>query len=231
MNGLSTALRKSLRETGAGLVGFADMRKVPGCHFPCGVAVAVPVPVHIVHEIEDGPTLAYYEMYHELNARLNRIVTAGAEFLEQQGFRAHAQTTGMVKQSVDHRSELPHKTVAARAGLGWIGKSCLLVTPEYGSALRLSSLLTDAPLDCAAPVSESRCGGCGQCVKACPAQALNGVLWCVEMDRDQIFRAEVCRKKQSELMKQRTGIETDLCGKCFVVCPYTRRYLNRADNP
>ena len=39
-------------------------------------------------------------------------------------------------------------------------------------------------------------------------------------DRDEIVNAEKCMNKQLELMKSRTGLDFDLCGKCFVVCPY-----------
>ena len=34
---------------------------------------------------------------------------------------------------------------------------------------------------------------------------------------------------QTAVMKAQTGIETDLCGKCFAVCPYTQGYLRRAE--
>ena len=44
--------------------------------------------------------------------------------------------------------------------------------------------------------------------------------------RESLVDVEACRKKQVEIMSRRTGIETDLCGKCFAVCAYTRRYLN-----
>ncbi len=228
MGGLSEELKALLHKEGAALVGFGDLRGVSGADYPCGVSVAINVPAHILEGIEDGPTTAYYEMYHELNARLNQIVSAGADFLEARGFKAFAQTTKAVRQDDSWATPLPHKTVATRAGLGWIGKNCLLVTPEYGSAVRLSSLLTDAPLSCGAAVNESRCGGCRVCQEACPAGALTGALWQVGVGRDEMFQKEKCREKQIELMKARTGIETDLCGKCFVVCPYARRYVRRA---
>lgn len=225
---LSEKLRALLLEKGAALVGFGDLRGVPGTEYPYGVSAAVRVPVHILEEIEDGPTKAYYEMYHELNRRLNEIVSAGADFLKAEGFHAFAQTTKAVRQDDSWSTPLPHKTVATRAGLGWIGKNCLLVTPEYGPAVRLSSLLTDAPLDCGKAIDESRCGSCQVCREACPAGALTGTLWRVGVSRDEMFQKEKCKEKQIELMKARTGIETDLCGKCFVVCPYTRRYVRRA---
>jgi epoxyqueuosine reductase QueG len=55
---------------------------------------------------------------------------------------------------------LPHKTTATLAGLGWIGKCALLVTERYGSAIRLTAVLTEAELPCGEPVSRSRCGAC-----------------------------------------------------------------------
>lgn len=118
--------------------------------------------------------------------------------------------------------------MATRAGLGWIGKNCLLVTKKYGSAVRLSSLLTNAPLPADVPVNESQCGGCAVCVKSCPARALKGVLWSTGTKREELFRKEDCKKMQIQRMKQATGIETDLCGLCFAVCPYTQQYLREA---
>ena len=44
-------------------------------------------------------------------------------------------------------SILPYKTIATKSGLGWIGRSALFVTPEYGSAVALGAILTDMPLE------------------------------------------------------------------------------------
>lgn len=223
---LSEELRLVLLEAGAKLIGCGDISLV-SADYTVGVCVAVPVPIHILHEIKDGPTKAYLDMYHELNARLDNIVKTGSDFLTMRGYEAYAQSTDVVKPDADSRTKLPHKTVATRAGLGWIGKSCLLVTPQYGSALRISSFLTNAPLEVSTPINESQCGACRMCENACPAQALKGTLWTVSTDRADIFIKDTCKKKQLELMKANTGIEVELCGKCFVVCPYTRRYIER----
>lgn len=225
---LSEEFKGFLYGIGAKLVGFADMSGVEECGYPRAVSVALPVPPHILREIADGPTKSYYYMYHELNNGLNRIVTSGAEYLRERGYSAQPQTTDAVSYDADCRSALPHKTVAVRSGLGWIGKSCLLVTPEYGSAVRISSLLTDAPLACASSVMEPLCGGCDLCRSSCPGQALSGLLWNSAVDRDLIVDTGRCTRKQRELMMARTGIEADICGKCFVVCPYTAKYLSAA---
>ena len=158
--GLTEALKQVLYEQGADLAGAGDMTGIGNCGYPVGVAVAVALPKKVVRDLKDGPTVEYYYLYDELNQKLNQIVLAGEAFLKERGFQAYAQTTDRVKVNDDYVSPVPHKTVAARAGLGWIGKNCLLVTPEYGPAVRISSLFTDAPLETEKPYTKSRCGKC-----------------------------------------------------------------------
>lgn len=220
---LTEELKALLRARGAVLVGVGDMAGATDCPYPVGVSVAVALPEHVLADLRTAPTKEYYELYGALNEKLNGIVSAGEAFLQARGFRAYAQTTDRVRYGDDKRTPLPHKTVATRAGLGWIGKNCLLVTPRLGPAIRLSSLLTDAPLEPDAPIDRSRCGGCHACVDACPAQALKGTLWEAGMAREKLVDVEKCYAKQLEIMERQTGIRTDLCGKCFAVCPYARK--------
>lgn len=224
---LSEELRKMLSARGAELIGYGALTDEICPDYPVGVSVALSVPLHILNDLEDGPTKAYYDMYYEWNERLNQIVRAGEQFLIHNGYQALALTTDAVTIDKEWKSRLPHKTVATRSGLGWIGKNGLLVTSEFGPAVRISSILTDAPLACAQPVDQSLCGSCSACRKSCPAQAVKGVLWNTTVPREQIVDVKACKKKQIELMKARTGIESDLCGKCFVVCPYTRKYIKK----
>lgn len=222
---ITEKLKQLLLQNGAKLVGVGDLSSVPDCDYPVGISIAIPLPKDLVEQLKTAPTEEYYHMYYTLNKKLNEIVLIGEEFLKSKGYRAYAQTTDRVKVNESNISKLPHKTVATRAGLGWIGKNCLLVTKEYGPAIRISSLLTDAPLKCDEPISESQCGGCSLCVKNCPGLALTGVLWTAGMERKEIVDVEQCFKTQTEIMKKHTGIETDLCGKCFAVCAYTQKYL------
>lgn len=224
--GLTEELKELLHSQGAALVGIGDMGQVQNCDFKTGIAVAVPLPENIIMDLKTAPTKEYYNLYYSLNKKLNEIVMAGEEFLQSKGFKAYAQTTDRVEIDQDNISKLPHKTVAARAGLGWIGKNCLLVTPEFGSAIRISSLLADAPLAYDEPITESKCQGCSLCVRKCPAQALKGTLWKAGMQREEIVDVRKCYKKQTEIMYKETGIKTDLCGKCFAVCAFTQKYLN-----
>ncbi len=120
---------------------------------------------------------------------------------------------------------MPHKTVAVNAGLGWIGKSALFVTEKYGSAIRLTSVLTDAPLNYSKSIINSLCEDCMICVDECPGKAISGVNWEPGIDRDLLLNAISCRKKARELSAEHLEKQITLCGKCIVVCPYTRKYI------
>ena len=162
---LTEKLKKLLYCQGASLVGFGDMSKVENCDFRTGISVGILLPISVISDLKEAPSIEYYNLYYALNKKLNEIIVAGEEFLRNNGFEAYAQTTDRVKLNQNRTSKLPHKTVATRAGIGWIGKNCLLVTPQYGSAVRISSLLTNAALKYDEPVNRSRCGKCNLCVR------------------------------------------------------------------
>lgn len=229
MDTLNREIEALLLERGADLAGVASLAGVEGAALPVGVAVGIRMPKDVVRSIADGPNHAYYDMYREVNARLDAVVIAGAEYLIGKGYRAAAQTTKSVAYVGENRTALPHKTVAVRAGLGWIGKCALLVTERYGSALRISSLLTDAPLEASRPVESSRCGDCTLCKDHCPGGAVTGETWRQGMEREALFDAARCEKTARELAFERIGKTAALCGKCIVVCPYTARYLDSAE--
>jgi epoxyqueuosine reductase QueG len=229
MNDLMDLLSDELTALGAVLVGFGNIADLPPNvrnGLPIGISVAVAYPKEVIRGIEDLPTAAYYAWYNKLNEQLDAIVTRGAACLQAQGYAAIAQTrTHVGAGETEYNTALPHKTVATRAGIGWIGKSALLVTERYGSMVRLSSILTNAPLPCAAPINESKCGLCAICTTACPAGAISGKLWQLGMAREEFFDAVKCCKTAKERAKRGFGGGATICGKCIAVCPYTQRYL------
>lgn len=239
------SLKKLLLKHGATLVGFASVENLYNeCdlnlpksidsvsepivipHYPRAVSIAIAIPRDVILGIHNAPTDEYYNTYYSLNRKLDMLAEMGEAYLESQGYLAYAQTVNRTKEFGIFTTVMPHKTVAVNAGLGWIGKSALLVTPEYGSAIRITSILTDAPLETNGLIEHIRCGNCKQCQKACPGKAITGKLWDVSKGRDWIFDAMACRKKAREIASQAIGKEITLCGKCIESCPYTQKYVN-----
>ncbi|MFB6468723.1 tRNA epoxyqueuosine(34) reductase QueG [Cytobacillus sp. Hz8] len=75
-----------------------------------------------------------------------------------------------VKSMVD-TGELSDRAVAERAGIGWSGKNCAIITPEFGSYVYLGEMITNLPFPADEPM-EDRCGSCTKCLEACPTGAL-----------------------------------------------------------
>jgi epoxyqueuosine reductase len=223
----------SLRRAGAALVGFGDLSCLPmnaRSGLPRAISIAVALDPSVVSGLVSGPTTAYHAEYDRANAALAELAGLATRFIEARGFVAVAGTVTAKVVEGDGATALPHKTVATRAGLGWIGHSALLVTPEFGKSVRLASVLTDAPFICAEPVQESRCGRCRGCVDACPAGAVTGHPWSPGIARNRIFDAAACKKKASALAADQ-GIDVTICGICILACPWTRRYLRACGTP
>lgn len=223
-------IKRYLVELGASLVGFADLTSIDTIAFNnmnYGISYGININTKIIEGISEGPTNEYYEAYNNINSNLDSITKGCEEYIRKLGYNSIGQTSTYVTSDNNLTTALPHKTVATRAGLGWIGKNALLVTPEYGSAIRLASVITDMPINTNLPINESKCGACNNCTKACPAMAIKGALWNINSVRDDLLNAFACRKKARELMLKNVGIETAICGKCIEVCPYTKAYLKR----
>jgi len=228
--GLTRELKTALLSRGAALIGFADLRELPEDArdgFPYGVVIGMAWEKDVLHSIADGPTHAYHQNYDDLNERLDNLSLYAEKWLVEKGFRALAKTRQVVGayDGVRLTTKLPHKTVATRAGVGWIGKCALLVTPEFGSALRISSTLADAPLETGTPVNESHCGECAVCREICPAKAVSGNKWSAGLPREEFWNAQACRETALARSREKLGEDVTLCGLCILRCPWTQKYL------
>jgi epoxyqueuosine reductase len=234
METLNKTLTAALESNGASLVGVGDLSEIdPQSRdgFPYGISFAVSLRSEIVLDIVEGPNTPYVDECLRADKLLNNLANIATDILISSGHRVKQQattnTTG-AKYPPNLTTELPHKTVATRAGLGWIGKCALLINEEFGSAIRLGSILTDAELSCNLPVGRSRCKDCNVCASVCPAKAISGEEWHPGIERSVLIDAYACRDKARQQLINRTGGEVPgrtFCGMCIAACPWTKNYL------
>ncbi len=216
---ISEKLHQQLISWGASLVAFADLQPFLPKRFstlPRGVSIAVQLSNAIIDEIEKGPTKAYAYHYYAVNRLLDQLAIRATNWLQSGGYQAWPVPTSQTISSENQAGHLSHKFVATRAGLGWVGKNALLINPEYGPRVRLTSILTDAPLNTGTPIEESHCGECTACVMACPVKALRGNTWSPRGQRADLLKVNRCVSVIEE-SKQRLG--APVCGVCIQACP------------
>lgn len=220
-----TELHALLREKGASLVGFSELLDKAPPEFPhlkYAVTIVRRLSDTVVETIAERPSIMYFHHYRTTNTKLDLLALDAVDFIEMKGYSAlpvaASQSTPTEKEA--YRGIFPHKTAAVLAGLGFIGKNALFITPEFGSKVRLVTVLTDMPLKSEKPVQAPKCGSCEICKNACPAHAITGKLYEYGAPRDTIFNARRC----SEHMKTYKDIGRGaVCGLCMRACPYNRR--------
>ncbi len=216
-------LKEYLINLGASKVGFADVNGLANefVDLPNGISLVIKLPKKAMSYIEDEDYQSYWSCFHAQIDKLTEISLKGEEYIKNLGYDAFALT--MKRNECDMKrllSILPYKTIATKSGLGWIGRSALFVTPEYGSAVALGGILTDMPLDFGVPITDSQCDDCENCQNACPVDAINPQKWNDRLNRKDIIDIGACSKYIIEQYKAGLG-----CTKCMCECKLTKRYL------
>jgi len=158
----------------------------------------------------------WYYVYQIVNPRLDSISLMLAQILNEAGFQAFVVPSSQTVDRTKLTGVFSHKLAANLAGLGWIGKSALLITPGHGPRVRWGTVLTDAPFEAGIPMDEM-CSDCCECVNACPAHAFTGQAFDKPKPRSEIFAAEAC---DHYLSKRETLHRA--CGICVYICPLGR---------
>jgi len=214
--------KEILADRNIALLGFADLAEIDidaRRGFRYGVSIAMALTV--LPSTTDEASAAYFDEYKRVSAALREASEYLAEKIRERGYNA-LSLWRLDIQDGDFRTPLPFKTLATRAGLGWIGKSAALITKEYGNAIRLSGVLTDMPFQTGVPVNTSFCGNCTECVKHCPGRAIKGNQWSPHTDRDSLLDTHAC--KQAVIERGRALGKTEgTCGICIAVCPWTKQ--------
>ena len=218
------------RSLGADFYGVADLGSArvaileqggPAvAEFPRAVSVGVALMKAIVDQLPQREQRAVamnyrHHCYDIVNQRLDHITSRLGSQLQKEGYRAMPIPAG---QTVDDQRILgafSHKMAAHLAGLGWIGKSCCLITPQAGPRVRLVTVLTDADLATGRPLTED-CGDCRACALACPANAIKGVAFRDDQPLGDRFDPVACTTYKDKV-RDRWGKRC--CGLCLAACP------------
>lgn len=199
---LNEIWEQRIKDCGADFVYFVDASVLPGDAaqgYSCAVLFGKKLSEEYIRTMRDGLVPKRKEVFnteHKMDALAVKIATQ----LEAEGYKS----VGKLKTGL-----LPHKTVALRAGLGFIGKNNLLITSEYGCAVMMGKVLTTAPfVTMKKTVQQPQCGECSVCIDACPTNALLDKQWSITTTREEIMTRKLCT----------------LCLRCMVCCPFTEKY-------
>lgn len=172
---------------------------------------------------ETGPDETYYREWCRVNEVLDATCEQLATGLRAEGHEAQVVPATLHKGTVEDwgaAGVFAHKTAATQAGLGWIGKTALFVSPRFGPRVRLATVFTDARLHVGQPVMETRCAKCRRCVDACPAEAGRDVPWHAGMPRSELFDAGAC---EAYTERFRAKLPDAICAICVAACPFGKR--------
>lgn len=213
-------LRKLATDLGVDLFGVAetvrlekyidDEIKVEAMKLPYVISIGIRLQRAVLRTLVDHPNKLYKTHYRQTNCALDRASHELSRYIQGQGFNAIPIAASFILDWQKQNAHLSHRHAALEAGLGFWGKNNLLVHPEYGAGVRLSSLFTDMPLDVDRPIAND-CGDCLACMIACPADAIS----------ENGFDFDRCYAQIKEFSK-RDNYNLHICGLCVKACADAR---------
>jgi epoxyqueuosine reductase len=225
-------LKEFARHCGADAVGIADLDLLAGIRtepvnlfegYCRGISIAVRLADGVIDPIVDRPTPLYEQHYSKVNALLDDIALRVSQYIQDAGGKALPLPASQLLDKTAWTSYISHKAVALAAGLGWQGKSLLLVHRQFGPRVRLVTVLTDLAIEPDKPV-RNLCARCSKCADACPVQAIKNVNTETHyQNRDEALYFERCVTRVTENATTLPFVEHPICGVCISVCPWGKR--------
>lgn len=161
--------------------------------------------------------------YHRLmRKRLEQLV---------EKIKAHlAADNGLVYRVFTDSAPVLEKSIAEKAGLGWIGKHTNLINSKAGSWFFLGEIYTNLPLPIDEPVTKSHCGSCTACIDICPTQAIVGPY---QVDARRCISYLTIESHDSIPVELRPLLGNRIygCDDCQIVCPWNKfaKYTNEKE--
>jgi len=227
---LNDVLYELVKNDGADFFGIADLSQAQDfileqggdmvASYPLAVSIGIKLLNPIIDQLpqgfDRGVAVSYRHHYDITNLRLDLLSAKVASKLQREGYKAYPIPASQRFDDERICAIFSHKLAANLAGLGWIGKSCLLITTEAGPRVRWVTVLTNAPLIPNQELVKDSCGSCTECVDACPVGAFTGAPFYADEPREVRYDAAKCEKYLNDLEKA-TGLAT--CGLCIYACP------------
>jgi epoxyqueuosine reductase QueG len=214
-------LKELARQEGMSLFGVADLKPIretfhPSLQdlasgLPYGISLGLCLSNAILDQLQGGPTLIYKHHYKAANYRLDQVALRFVHHIQERGYSALPIPASQMVDWEGQKGHLSHKLIGKFAGLGWIGRSSLLVNPQYGARVRYVTILTEMPLRSDIPLSHD-CGKCRSCISLCPAGAIS----------EDGYDMPRCVEKLKEFSSHH-GIGVLICGMCVQACPLRGR--------
>ncbi len=175
-------------------------------NYPRVIVFGYQIAKSVLNTIKDSPTLIYKQHYKTVNWLLDQTAYHLVQFIVDKGFNALAIPASQTVDWQNQKGHISHKLLALESGLGYIGRSGLLVNPQFGAQVRYVSVLTDIEFEPDEKISGD-CGNCRKCIIACPAGAIS----------EQGLDLKKCLTKLREFSRI-PGIGQYICGVCVRVC-------------
>ncbi len=214
-------LRQLATSLGASTIGFCkvgdlvekfhpEIRTVAR-QLPTAISIGIGLQKAVLDSLDRRPNEIYKTHYQETNRQLDRInFKLATRIASLDGnFSALPIPASKVLTRYPMIGHLNHREIAHKAGLGWRGKNNLLVNYDFGSRLRLTTLLTDLEL-LPDEVVDYDCGKCRACLNNCPAEAIGAT----PLD----FDLAKCSAQVTKFSKEKNYGQL-ICGLCLNHCP------------
>lgn len=229
-------LDQDLRETslaeGVDFYGVADLSSAHTfiqnqggtavASYPFAISLGIKIMDSIVDELPHREERSVAVNYHHhgyeiINRRLDLVASRLSSQIQNSGYSALPIPASERYDDKRICAVLSHKLAAHLAGHGWIGKSCMLITPEAGPRVRWITILTDAPLPVTGASTKENCGECSKCVDICPVSAFTGTPFKDDEPREVRYDAAKCEKYLY------ADAKWEVCGLCVYICPHGKR--------